>query len=386
MPPPVAIKEEILSEPEDNDCTDQSDCRNHSDPRDQATTEDSDPPYKEDDNLEAPVIDSCEDTVVPPRDDNCDRSPPTLKRIVIKPSGRRSESDPESDLNMPSRKKLKFNNNVKSLDWIKVEKQGDWGGRTTTAPREKESGDWGRTVAPNKHSDKSELNDWSRTPKHSDTNNKDLDAKANHKFPLLTRETFHSDNSRIDDMVFDMSPMEIGGEDSRVVDMNPDFEPPVPRTEDPGDHLLYNSGRNNCADKYDFDLLACSDWTEEYQTGSDLIINDHPSDLDLSGLDGLDDPLDDPHIPNGNNDICYLIPKGGKRFLESAGQNSQVQSAIKSITDNRSYFDGADFHHLRHHAGHNSQGYGGGDVSQMGNASSHRGEHDLEEAVRSILL
>lgn len=360
----MAIKEEVLSEPEDNDCTEQNDCRNHSDPRDQATTEDSDPPYKEDDNLEAPVIDSCEDTVVPPRDDNCDRSPPTLKRIVIKPSGR----DPESDLNMPSRKKLKFNS-VRSLDWIKVEKQGDWGGRTTMAPREKESCDWGRTGVTAKHSDKSELNDWSRTPKHSDTNNKDLDAKANHKFPLLTRETFHSDNSRIDD-VFDMSPMEIGEEDSRVIDMNPDFEPPVPRTEEPGDHLLYNSGRSNCADKYDFDLLAWSD---------------HPSDLDLSGLDGLDDPPEDQHIPNGNNDMCYLIPKGSKRFLESAGQNSQVQSAIKSITENRSYFDAADFHHLRHHAGHNSQGYGGG-VSEMGNASSHRGEHDLEEAVRSILL
>ncbi|KAG8187941.1 hypothetical protein JTE90_027714 [Oedothorax gibbosus] len=421
---------------------------------DPPVTDDSDPVYKDEDNLEAPVIDSCEDIAVPHHDDNCERSPPTLKRIVIKPSSWGSESSDPEDL-MPSRKRLKFNNNVvvinsqnwsrttaKSVDdWSRTvapkhsdkSELNDWGrtsastnkhsdkselndwDRTsaltnkhsdkselndwsqTSAPTNKHSdkselnnwnrtsapttkhvdkselNDWGRTSAPtNKHSDKSELNDWGRTStptnKHSDTNNKDLDGKANHKFPLVTREFHHSDNSRIDDMVFDMSPMEIG-EDSTV-----DFEPPVPRTEES------NLFRSNCVDKYDFDLLT-SDWTEQYQSESDMPMIDHPSDLDLSGLEGLDEHLEnDDHLPNGTNsdlnNICYLIPS-----KHSSRQNSQVQSAVKSITgENRSYFDTGDFHHRHNH-------YGGGGAPEMTPTPlNNRAEHDLDEAVRSILL
>ncbi|GFS48170.1 uncharacterized protein NPIL_341231 [Nephila pilipes] len=380
-------EQNVFDHEDHDDCL----CREASD---HLTPEDSDPIYKEDDNLEAPVIDSCEDIVVPQHDDNCERSPPTLKRIVIKPN-KCSESDSEDST--PMRKRVKFNSNTV----FKSEASSLIQDSSIQRP----------LVA-----------------KH------DEEIKTNHKYPFLSREMFHSDN-RID-MVselrkeFNMSPMEID-DDARVgshldfdtssgVNHLVDFEPPVARTEESCDsNLLYNSSlRNNCTVKYDFSIL--NEWTEEYAhqpsetdvaVGNIISNHDNPSDLDLSGLDGLEDHLDDSQhcIPNGIQDdpceesemnyVGYQIPKHPKRFPDSSVQpmsncsNNQTQSAIKSIigpsTDNRSCYDSVntDFMSLNRHS-HNAHigGYSSSMSTERGTTSKRKSEPDLDEAVRSILM
>ncbi|XP_035232966.1 BRD4-interacting chromatin-remodeling complex-associated protein-like isoform X2 [Stegodyphus dumicola] len=388
----AVVKEEAETDSEENTEKESSDPH---------VPEDSDLLYKEDDNLEAPVIDSCADIMVPQNDYNCERSPPTLKRIVIKPE-KLSERDLEEPL---TRKRFKFNNMC-----VKPETVGC---------------DWSHDGTHNKLV----------SSKHSD---KDNDLKTNHKYlhAPLTRDSFHSDNRLDVDMMAKMlniSPMEID-DDIETVDFEPpsgtndlaDFEPPVARTEEScNSNLLYNSNiRTNCEVKYDFDMLGCPAWADDYvhhppnesDVNADTIMSDHgnPSDLDLSGLDGLEDHLEGSQhgIPNGiqNDDdsavsgmsyIGYRIPKHQKRYTDIAAQsasncsnNEQVQSAIKSITGThaentrRSYFgaDDVEFLHLNKQS-HNAHitDYGGNIDAEMGVT---RGESDevLDEAVRSILL
>ncbi|GFX45246.1 hypothetical protein TNCV_2095311 [Trichonephila clavipes] len=395
-PSPVfsSFPDEEIKEKNMFDHEDQDDCL-YREASDHLTPDDSDPIYKEDDNLEAPVIDSCVD-IVPQHDDNCERSPPTLKRIVIKPN-KCSESDSEDSA--PIRKRVKFNNN---------------------------------TVF---KSETSSLIPESSIQRPVVSKQNDVEIKTNHKFSFLSREVFQSDTRMGGDMVselsneFNISPMEMD-DDARVgshLDFDPptgvnhlvDFEPPVARKEESCDSsLLYNNTlRNNCTDKYDFML---NDWTQEYvhqpnetdvAVGNIINNHDNPSDLDLSGLDGLEDHLEDSEhcIPNGIQDdpcdesemnyIGYQIPKHHKRFPDSMVQpmsncsNNQTQSAIKSIigpsTDNRSCYDSVntDFMSFNRHS-HNAHigGYNSSVNTDRGNTSKRKGEPDLDEAVRSILL
>lgn len=404
MPPPltnqveeVVVKEEV----DDND--------GHSTEFSDPMREDSDPSYKDDDNLEAPVIDSCADIVVPQHDENCERSPPTLKRIVIKPE-KRSESDTEETVPC---KRVKYNNCIKS----------------------EPCNDDGDPVVPVTKSS---------VTKESD---KELESKNNHKNHLSsTRTSFHSDN-RMDDMVIklrkelNMSPMEIDDDDddldtvsSHVIeppDFEPpsatndlaDFEPPVARTDESCDsNVLYNNSvRTNCDVKYDFEMLGYSEWDESYvhhpSNESDVtvgnMISDHgnPCDLDLSGLDGLEDHLEESQhgIPNGIQDVSvetdvnylgYRIPKHQKRYPDVSGQptsncfnsTDQVQSAIKSITgtpaENRSYYGADDMEFLPiSKPSHNAHiaDYGRSLDTDMG-ITSNETDPALAEAVRSILL
>lgn len=205
--------------------------------------EKEEPVYKEDsDNLEAPVIDSCVDSVVP-QNDNCERSPPTLKRIVIKP-----EPFFESDCEEPtSKKRLKFN-------CVKSESPPpEWGGEL---------------------------------------------CKRNHKYSLCREEDIMTKLRK----ELNISPMETDEED-HVVDFEPpsgtnglaDFEPPVARTDESCDSSLLSSCRAEM--KYDFDM---SEWAEAYAAPESQAAVE--SILDLSGLDGLEDHLSQHSIPNGIQD------------------------------------------------------------------------------------
>lgn len=388
----VIVKKEI----EDTDC--------HSTEFSDSMREDSDPVYKDDDNLEAPVIDSCADIVVPQHDENCERSPPTLKRIVIKPE-KRSESDNEEPV---SNKRFKCNNYYEKLEANSCERS------TEVSPP------------------KSVIKEGDKEP----------EVKTNHKYPHvpLTRESFHSDN-RIDDMVtkirkeLNMSPMEMDDDDldtvsSHVVDFEPpsgtndlaDFEPPVARTEESCDStLLYNNSvRTNCDVKYDYEMLG-SVWDENYvhpsnesdvAVGNIVIDQGNPSDLDLSGLDGLDQIEESqPSIPNGIQDVTaetdmnymgYHFPKSQKRFHETtsvqptsncSSNTSQIASAIKSImgtpADNRSYFGAEEMQFLPgSKTGHNTHiaDYGRSLDADMGVTTNNESDAVLDEAVRSILL
>ncbi|XP_042901781.1 BRD4-interacting chromatin-remodeling complex-associated protein [Parasteatoda tepidariorum] len=393
-----SIKEEPVSEPDEPPEVS----------LDRPIKEDSDSLCKEDDNLEAPVIDSCADIVVPQNDDSCERSPPTLKRIVIQ-NEKFSESDSEEP--PPPRKRLKYNS-------PKTEMYSS----SNCKPQEPPS----LSCEPE--------NSFGRTADKKNSE-KDFEIKTNNTYPLMTRQAFQSD-----DVVYeirkelDMSPMEMDDDDDdedvpHIVDFDTpsvanhlaDFEPPVARTEESCDsNLLYNSSiRTNCAIKYDFDLLG-SDWTEDYThpqaNETDLAVENimvghqsGASDLDLSGLDGLEEHLNDSRhcIPNGiqedetsadsePNFIGYRIPKHHKRFPgTSTMQNSssstrdQVQSAIKSIigtpAESRSYFEGTDFLSLNRHSHNTHITDFGGVGGEVGFSSGSR-EPDLDEAVRSILL
>lgn len=396
MPPPLTSQVEEVTVKKEID--DDGHSTEFSDPM----REDSDPVYKDDDNLEAPVIDSCADIVVPQHDENCERSPPTLKRIVIKPE-KHSESDDES---VPNNKRFKCNSYYEKLEPNRCERSNE--------------------VAPSKLSVIKEESD------------KEPEVKTNNKYPHvpLTRESYHSENS-MDVMVtkirkeLNMSPMEMDDDDldpvsSHVVDFEPpsgasdlaDFEPPVARTEESCDStLLYNSVRTNCDVKYDFEMLGCSVWDENYihhpSNESDVtagnIINDHAntSELDLSGLDGLDHLEESqPSIPNGipeltaesdMNYIGYHIPKHQKRFQDvsvlpssNCSSSSEQIRAIKSIigtsADNRSYY-GADemqFLPINNKTSHtHTAEYGRSLDSEMG-VSSNVSDPVVEAAVRSI--
>ncbi|XP_054722377.1 LOW QUALITY PROTEIN: mucin-2-like [Uloborus diversus] len=368
-PPPLSACEAAPSESKvEEPCASSEDYPEHphelSDPHLQ---EDSDPPnYKDDDNLEAPVIDSCADIMVPRHDDNIERSPPTLKRIVIKPR-ELSESDSEEPV---TNKRFKFNSACIKLTTSSC----DWSGESTLC----------RPARPT---------------------SKGGEQKTNHKYPhaALTRESFHSDN-RIDDVVskikLDISPMEMDmGDFEPGAEDLADFEPPVARTEESCDSLAYN--RTNSEVKYEFDMLGCSTWDPDYvhHPPND---GDDPPDLDLSGLDGLEDHLED-GIPNGigdesdvNSYVGYHIPKRQKRFPDVGPSGNcasdQVQSAIKSImgapAEHRSYFVPDDVEFLpmakQSHNAHISD-YGGSLDADMG-ATSGESDAALDEAVRSILL
>lgn len=394
MPLPLSVEEVTVKK----EIEDDSHSTEHSDP----LREDSDPVYKDDDNLEAPVIDSCADIVVPQHDENCERSPPTLKRIVIKPE-KHSESDDES---LPS-KRLKCNNYYEKLEANRIDRTNE--------------------IAPSKPTVIKEESD------------KDLEVKTNSKYTHvpLTRESFHSENS-MDVMVtkirkeLNMSPMEMDDDDidpvsSHVVDFEPpsgandlaDFEPPVARTEESCDStLLYNSVRTNCSVKYDFEMLGCTVWgddnyiqhpSNESDVTAGNILNDHAntSELDLSGLDGLDHLEESqPSIPNGipelsaegdMNYIGYPIPKHQKRFqdvsvLPSSNCSSSPEQirAIKSIigtsTDNRSYYgaDEVEFLPISNKTSHtHTAEYGRSLDSEMG-VTSNVSDPVVEAAVRSI--
>lgn len=400
MPPPlkscrveeVTVKKEI----EDN--------AGHSTEFSDPMHEDSDPVYKDDDNLEAPVIDSCADIVVPQLDENCERSPPTLKRIVIKPE-KRSDSDNEETL---SYKRFKCNNYYEKSESSNCDRSGDVVGS-------------------------------SKSSVIKEDRDRESEVKTNHKYPYvpLTRDSYHSDN-RIDDMVtkirkeLNMSPMEMDDDDldsvsAHVVDFEPpggtndlaDFEPPVARTEESCDsNLLYNNTvRTNSGVKYDFEMLRS--WDEAYvhhpsnEPAVGNIMNDHgnPSDLDLSGLDGLDHLEESqPSVPNGIQDVSpesdlnyvsYTIPKQQKRFhnvssvqpsSNCSSSTEQMESAIKSISgtsaDNRSYFGADDMEFLPiNKTSHNTHTveYSRSLDSEMGGPSNEM-DPTLAEAVRSIMI
>ncbi|GIY47305.1 GLTSCR1 domain-containing protein [Caerostris extrusa] len=367
---------------EEKTCGDSCRCRDDYDP---PNAEYSDPVYKDDDNLEAPVIDSCADIVVPQHNDNCDRSPPTLKRIVTKPI-KFTESDPEDQI--PARKRVKFNNN---------------------------------TVFKNEASVLS--HDKPIISKYNDNL-----PKTNHKYPM----TFQSESS-LSDVVsdaelrkeFSMSPMEMDEAhiDSRLVNLDSssevnhlvDFEPLIPGTGESCDsNTLYNNSlRNNCVN-----YMLNEDWPNEFAhqpTELDIAVaniegnHNNPAEIDLSGLAGLDAHFNNSQhcIPNGIQDddtsvemnlIEYRIPKQQKRYHDSSVQSvsncsdmgDQTHSAIKSIIDPESRYDriSTEFMSLnRHNQNAHIGGYSSSaSARNMGSTSMKKEDRNLDEAVRSILI